>query len=160
MSKDKFPVTNAIRLLRERDVPFEPIVYKYVPKGGTSASSEELGVDEHQVIKTLVMETDAHEPLILLMHGDRQASTKNLARAIGAKSVRPCEPKTAEKHTGYFVGGTSPFGTKRRMPIYVESTIFDLETIYINAGRRGLLVKLHPEDILKAIEVEKVNVGI
>ena len=158
--KDKHPTTPAIRLLKARGISFEPIPYKYVERGGTKSSSEQLGVSEHVMVKTLIMETDTGTPLVILMHGDKEVSTKNLARAIDAKSVRPCEPKVADKHSGYFVGGTSPFGTRRTMPVYAEATIFEIDDIYINAGHRGLMLKMKSADIEKALDVTRVEVGI
>lgn len=160
MAKNDYPKTNAIRCLLEHDIPFEVFEYKYQERGGTAVSSRELGVDEHTVVKTLVMETDAKNPLIILMHGDREVSTKQLARIVGVKSVTPCDPKTAERHSGYKVGGTSPFGTRRPLPIYVEQTILDLDQIYINGGHRGLLVRINPKDIAKALKVTPVQVAI
>lgn len=159
MSSDH-PITQAVRILRERKIEFEPFVFDYVEKGGTRHSAEVLGVDEHAVIKTIVFETNEKKPLIVLMHGDKQVSTKNLARTIGVRSIEPATPEKANKLTGYLVGGTSPFGIKTKMPIYAESTIFDLERIYINGGKRGFLVCIAP-DVLKAIlNVEPVEVAI
>lgn len=155
-----YPVTAAVRLLREKKVEFEPHLYNYEERGGTRYSAEVLGVGEHAVVKTLVMETEARQPLVVLMHGDREVSTKNLARAIGAKSVQPCNPQTAQKHTGYMVGGTSPFGTKAKLPVYVERTIFELPKIYINGGKRGFLVSLNPQDLRALLPVEEVEVAI
>ena len=160
MAKKDYPKTNAIRYLGETGVAFEVYTYAYEDKGGTRVSARELGVDEHAVIKTLVMETEAKDPLIVLMHGDREVSTKNLARHLGTKSVRPCEPAVANKHSGYFVGGTSPLGTRRRMPVYGEATIFDLPQIHINAGHRGLMLRLAPKDLHKALDITLVNVAI
>lgn len=159
MSSDH-PITQAVRILRERKIEFEPFVFDYVEKGGTRHSAEVLGVDEHAVIKTIVFETNEKKPLIVLMHGDKQVSTKNLARTIGVRSIEPATPEKANKLTGYLVGGTSPFGIKSKMPIYAESTIFDLERIYINGGKRGFLVCIAP-DVLKAVlNVEPVEVAI
>ncbi len=155
-----YPVTPAVRLLRERKVEFEPHLYDYEERGGTRRSAEELGVDEHAVVKTLVMETEAHKPLVVLMHGDREVSTKRLARALGVKAVNPCEPRAAERHTGYLVGGTSPFGTRARLPVYVERTIFQLPKIYINGGKRGFLVSLAPRVLRELLAVEEVEVAI
>ncbi len=155
-----YPKTNAIRCLLQHDIPFEVLMYAYEERGGTRVSSRELGVDEHAVIKTLVMETDAKDPLIVLMHGDREVSTKQLARVLGVKSVAPCEPKVADRHSGYMVGGTSPFATRRAMPVYAEQTIFDLPEIYINAGRRGMLVRIDPKDMTRALKVTGVQVAI
>jgi len=149
--KAKNPVTRAILVLRQAGVAFDEHPYKYEHKGGTKVSSRELGVDEHSVIKTLVMEDDARKPMIVLMHGDKSVSTKNLARELGVKRVTPCTPQTAERYTGYQVGGTSPFGTKRDLPVYVESSILDLETIYINGGKRGFLVSIAPSVITEVL---------
>lgn len=152
-----YPITPAIRVLRERKVEFEPHVYEYVEKGGTRASAEALGVDEHAVVKTLVFETDQKKPVLVLMHGDAQVSAKNLARFLGVKTVSPATPERASKWTGYLVGGTSPFGIKTKMPIYAEKTIFELPRIYINGGKRGFLISLEPQvlkDVLGATEVE------
>ncbi|QCU30204.1 aminoacyl-tRNA deacylase [Burkholderia pseudomallei] len=143
MSKSKHvSETPATQFLRRHGVAFGEHVYEYVEHGGTSESARQLGVDEHAVVKTLVMEDEHAKPLIILMHGDRTVSTKNLARQIGAKRVEPCKPEVANRHSGYLVGGTSPFGTKKAMPVYVESTILDLPSIYLNGGRRGYLVSL------------------
>ena len=136
--------TPATQFLRRHGVAFTEHVYEYVDHGGTAESARQLGVPEHEVVKTLVMQDDRGEPLIVLMHGDRQVSTKNLARAIGAKSVEPCKPDAAQRHSGYLVGGTSPFGTRKTMPVYVESTILTLPRICINGGRRGYLVGIAP----------------
>lgn len=131
-----YPMTAAIRVLQQHGVEFEPCLYKYEEKGGTKHSAEALGVDEHAVVKTLIMETDTRAPLIVLMHGDMQVSTKQLARVLGVKSVQACKPEVADKHSGYKVGGTSPFGTKRQMPVYMEETIAQLDRMYINGGGR------------------------
>jgi Cys-tRNA(Pro) deacylase len=155
-----YPVTPAVRLLRERKVEFEPHLYAYEERGGTRHSAAALGVDEHAVVKTLVMETEARKPLIVLMHGDCEVSTKNLARAIGAKSVQPCDPAKAQKHTGYLVGGTSPLGTRTPLPVYAERTIFALPKIYINGGKRGFLVSLKPQDLRSLLAVEEVGAAI
>lgn len=155
-----FPVTQAVRFLREKKVDFVPHLYDYVEKGGTGESARQLGVDEHAVVKTLIFETNEKKPLIVLMHGDRQVSTKNLARHIGVKSVEPASPERASKHTGYLVGGTSPFGTRTVMPVYVERTIFDLDKIYINGGKRGFLVEMEPAVLKAVLKVEEVSVGI
>ena len=154
-----YPVTPAVRVLREKKVEFEPHLYEYEERGGTRRSASELGVDEHAVVKTLVMETDARRALLVLMHGDREVSTKRLARHIGAKSVRPCETQTAQRHTGYMVGGTSPFGTKSELPVYAERTIFDLPRIYINGGKRGFLVAIDPQVLRDVLPVEEVEVS-
>ncbi|QDW51277.1 Cys-tRNA(Pro) deacylase [Burkholderia sp. KBS0801] len=136
--------TPATQLLRRHGVAFGEHPYDYVEHGGTGESARQLGVDEHSVVKTLVMEDEHAKPLIVLMHGDRTVSTKNLARQIGAKRVEPCKPDVANRYSGYLVGGTSPFGTRKPMPVYVESTILELPTIYLNGGRRGYLVSLAP----------------
>lgn len=155
-----YPITPAVRLLREKKVEFEPHLYAYEERGGTAHSAEMLGVDEHRVVKTLVMETESKKPLIVLMHGDCEVSTKNLARTIGVKSVNSCAPQTAQKHTGYLVGGTSPLGTKTRLPIYAERTIFDEPKIYINGGKRGFLVSIDPRALRELLTVEEVEVAI
>ncbi len=155
-----FPITPAIRVLRQHKIDFEPHVFDYVEKGGTKHSSQILGVDEHSIIKTLVFETNEKKPLIVLMHGDLQVSTKELARIIKVKTVAPVTPEKANKLTGYIVGGTSPFGTKTKMPIYVEKTIFDLNKIYINGGKRGFLVSIEPKILREVLEIEELEVGI
>ena len=136
--------TPATQALRAAGVAFTEHVYDYVEHGGTAESSRQLGVPEHEVVKTLVMQNERAEPLIVLMHGDKQVSTKNLARAIGAKSVEPCKPEVAQRHSGYLVGGTSPFGTRKAMPVYVEATVLALPRILINGGRRGYLLGIDP----------------
>lgn len=155
-----YPITPAIRYLREKKVEFVPHLYEYFEKGGTAESAKQLGVDEHAVVKTLVFETNEKRPLIVLMHGDSQVSTKNLARHIGVKSVEPATPERASKWTGYLVGGTSPFGTRTAMPVYVEATIFDLEKIYINGGKRGFLVEIEPSVLIAVLKIEEVEVRI
>lgn len=152
-------VTQAERVLRAHGVAYTEHPYRYEEKGGTAVSSRELGVDEHAVVKTLVMEDDARAPLIVLMHGDRQVSTKNLARQIGARSVQPCSPDVADRHSGYQVGGTSAFGTKRAMPVYVERTILELPRVYLNGGRRGFLVALDPKEIVRVLAAKPVDVA-
>lgn len=154
------PITPAIRFLREKKVAFVPRLYEYVEKGGTSESAKQLGVDEHAVVKTIVLETNEKKPVIVLMHGDRQVSTKNLARHIGVKSVEPATPERANKWTGYLVGGTSPFGTRSVIPVYVERTIFALERIYINGGKRGFLVDIDPAVLKNILKIEEVEVAI
>lgn len=160
MSREKAPVTTAVRALRAAGIAFTDHLYPYVEKGGTAVSSRELGVDEHCVVKTLVMEDEGKNPLIVLMHGDRQVSTRELARVAGVKSVAPCTPETAFRHTGYLVGGTSPFGTRRSMPVYMEETILDLAKIYINGGKRGYLVGIDPKDAARLLRPTLVRVGI
>lgn len=156
----KHPVTPAVRYLREKKIEFVPHVYDYVEHGGTRHSAESLGVSEHAVVKTLVMETEDRKPLIMLMHGDCEVSTKNLARRLGVKMVQPCSPETATKHTGYLVGGTSPFGTRSRLPIYVERTIFEQPRIFINGGKRGFLVEIDPRALRQLSPLEEVEVAI
>ena len=151
--------TSAIHFLRRHDVTFTEHQYRYEERGGTRVSSRELGVDEHAVIKTLVMEDDQREPLIVLMHGDREVSTKQLARQAGRKSVHPCDPAVAQKHTGYLVGGTSPFGTRKSLPVYLERSVLDLDTVYINGGRRGLLVAVSPREVERVLQPVLVEVG-
>jgi Cys-tRNA(Pro) deacylase len=160
MTKDKLPVTQAIRFLKAAGVQFTDHPYTYEERGGTEVCARELNVDEHSVIKTLVMEDDKKNPLIILMHGDLQVSTKELARLIGTKTVTPCSPETANRHTGYVVGGTSPFGTRKQMPVYMEETIPDLARIYINGGRKGYLVGMEPKDAVKVLKPQLVKVGI
>jgi Cys-tRNA(Pro) deacylase len=160
MSRDKIPVTPALLTLKKNQAVFSTRSYKYVEHGGTRVSAKELGVDEHEVIKTLVMEDEHKVPLIILMHGDREVSTKNLARYLGVKTVHPCNPKIAEKHTGYKVGGTSPFGTKKTMPIYMEETIADLPRILINAGSRGLLAEMSPSELIRMLHPIPVKVSV
>jgi Cys-tRNA(Pro) deacylase len=160
MDKANYPVTPAVRLLREKGIVFEPHLYAYEERGGTRRSAEELNVDEHSVIKTLVMETELRVPLIVLMHGDREVSTKELARTLGVKSVTPCDAAIAQKHTGYQVGGTSPFGTRKPLAVYAEKTIFDLPVIYINGGKRGFLVSLSSTDLRRALKIAEVAVAI
>ena len=155
--KEHISETQATQLLRKHQVSFEEHPYPYEEHGGTSVSARELGVPEHAVVKTLVMQDEAARPMIVLMHGDCKVSTKNLARSIGCKSVEPCKPEVAQRHSGYMIGGTSPFGTRKAMPVYVEQSILDLPRIYINGGRRGFLVSLAPQvviDLLKAKPVQ------
>jgi Cys-tRNA(Pro) deacylase len=150
----------AIRVLRAAGVAFVPHVYPYEPRGGTRASSEALGVPEHSVVKTLIFETERGDPLCILMHGDREVSAKQLARAIGTKSVAPCAPEVADRHSGYQVGGTSPFGLRRAMPIYMQSTILDLPRIYINGGARGFLVEIDPRDAQRVLAPALVDAAV
>jgi Cys-tRNA(Pro) deacylase len=158
--KDKLPMTLAIRELQAAGVAFVPHTFEYQEKGGTAHSSKELGVPEHIVVKTLIMETESKEPLIVLMHGDMQVSLKQLARTMGVKNISPCKPEVADRHSGYQVGGTSPFGTKKKMPVYMEKSIADLEQIFINGGRRGFLVSLSPQEIVRVLQPTLVEVGI
>ena len=159
MKDTKGPTTQATLFLKANGVAFTDHLYAYEVHGGTSASARALGVDEHAVVKTLVMENELKKPLIVLMHGDRKVSTKELARQIGCKKVEPCKPEVANKHSGYLVGGTSPFGTKTRMPIYVERSILELDRIYINGGRRGYLVGIDPKELPRLLAVKEVEVA-
>ncbi len=152
--------TPATAWLRERGIVFSEHVYEYVEHGGTAESARQLGVDEHAVVKTLVMQDEKREPLIVLMHGDRQVSTKNLARAIGAKSVEPCTSEVAQRHSGYQVGGTSPFGTRKAMPVFVEETVLALPRICINGGRRGYLVGIAPAVLTQALGAKPVSCAL
>ena len=160
MSKEKIPVTAAIRELRAGQVEFTDHLYEYEEKGGTAVSARELGVPERAVVKTLVMEDNDRNPFIVLMHGDLKVSTKELARIIGVKTIAPCNPDTANRHSGYLVGGTSPFGTRKKMPVYMEETILELPKIYINGGRRGYLVGIVPQEVVRMIAPRLVKVGI
>ena len=157
MSKDKHPVTNAVRVLREHGVAFTHHPYEYEERGGTAVSAREIGVDEHAVIKTLVMEDDAKKPLVVLMHGDREVSTKNLARHLGVKTIAPCEPAVADRHSGYQVGGTSPFGTRRALPVYMQQSIAQLPYVYVNGGRRGYLVGMPPAELMRVLRPTLVD---
>jgi Cys-tRNA(Pro) deacylase len=156
----EYPITPAVRFLREKKVEFRPRLYDYVEKGGTRESARQLGVDEHAVVKTLVFETNEKKPLIVLMHGDREVSAKNLARLLGVKSAEPASPEKASKLTGYLVGGTSPFGTRTKMPVFVEKSILSLEKIYINGGKRGFLVEIEPSVLTQALDAQAIEVAI
>ncbi len=160
MAKEKAPITAAVRQLRLAKVTFSDHLYRYEEKGGTAASSRELSLDEHAVIKTLVMEDERSRPLIMLMHGDLQVSTKELARLIGVKQLTPCSAETAQKHTGYLFGGTSPFGLRHQMPFYMEESIVTLSKIYINGGKRGYLVGMAPSELVRVLKPQMVTVGI
>lgn len=160
MSKKKKLVTAAIRILRTHNINFTEHLFDYEEKGGTAQGASALGVDEHLLVKTLIMEDDQKNPLVVLMHGDLQVSTKKLARFIGVKSISPCEPNVANKHSGYVVGGTSPFATRRIMPVFMEASILQLPCIYINGGRRGYLLGIKPNDIERALSVTLVQVGV
>jgi Cys-tRNA(Pro) deacylase len=161
MSKSKrVSETPATQMLRELCVPFSEHVYDYVDHGGTAASASALQVDEHAVVKTLVMEDERAAPLVVLMHGDWSVSTKNLARQIGRKKIEPCRPDVAQRHSGYLVGGTSPFGTRKRMPVFVERTVLDLPKIYINGGRRGYLVGIAPSVLLTLLQAIAVDCAL
>jgi Cys-tRNA(Pro) deacylase len=149
----------AVRVLRQHGVPFVPHLYSWEARGGTSASAAALGVDEHLVIKTLIFEDEQRHPLCILMHGDREVSAKNLARHVQVKSVAPCAPAVADKHSGYQVGGTSPFGLRRTMPVYLERTVLDLPRVYINGGARGFLVELASADVARVLRPVLVDVA-
>ena len=159
MKKADTPITSAIRFLREYKIKYEPHFYTYEEHGGTKVASVALGIDEHHTVKTIIMETDERKQLIVLMHGDCEVSTKNLARAIGVKNVHPCDDRTAERVTGYIFGGMSPFGTRTRLPVYIEKTIFSLDRIFINGGKRGFLVEMNPSD-LNTLSPNSVEVAI
>ena len=158
--KEHFSETPATQLLRKQGISFSEHPYTYEEHGGTAVSARELGVDEHAVVKTLIMQDEAGKPMVVLMHGDRKVSTKNLARQIGCKSVEPCKPEVAHRHSGYMVGGTSPFGIKKNMPVYIERSILALDRIYINGGRRGYLIGLDPEILAIVLPVHQVNCAI
>ena len=158
--KEHVSETPATQWLRRHTVAFEGHPYEYEEHGGTEGSSRALGVDEHIVVKTLVMQDEAARPLLVLMHGDRKVSTKNLARQIGCKSVEPCKPEVANRHSGYLIGGTSPFGTRKEMPVYVEESILALERIYINGGRRGYLVSLSPAALKDVLGAKPVHCAL
>lgn len=160
MAKERIPVTPAILFMKKNGMAFTLRPYRYEEHGGTRVSARELGVDEHLVVKTLVMEDDGKEPLIVLMNGDKQVSTKSLARFLGVKSVTPCDPHIAEKHTGYRVGGTSPFGTKKNLRLFMEEDITDLPRILINAGSRGLLAEMTPAELIRVLKPVAVKVAI
>jgi Cys-tRNA(Pro) deacylase len=160
MSKDdRHPVTAAVRVLREHKVEFTHHPYQYEARGGTEVSARELRVDEHAVIKTLVTEDDAKRPMVVLMHGDREVSTKSLARHLGVKSVVACDPATADRHSGYQVGGTSPFGTRKALPVYLQRTIAGLPRVYINGGKRGYLVGMDPADLVRVLRPTLVDIA-
>jgi len=159
-NKDHISETPATQFLRKHGVVFSEHPYPYEEHGGTRVSARELGVDEHVVIKTLVMQDEAAKPMLVLMHGDRKVSTKNLARQIGCKSVEPCKPEVANRHSGFLIGGTSPFGTRKNMPVYVEAAILDLPKIYINGGRRGFLVGLDPAVITAILAAKPVHCAL
>jgi Cys-tRNA(Pro) deacylase len=151
--------TPATEFLANHGVAYTEHEYEYVERGGTAVSSESLGVSEHEVVKTLVMEDEDKKPLIVLMHGDRTVSTKDLARQANRKRIEPCKPDVAQRHTGYQVGGTSPFGVRKAMPIYIERSILELPAIYINGGRRGFLLRLSPKDLAKTLSPTLVDVA-
>jgi Cys-tRNA(Pro) deacylase len=152
--------TPATQFLRKHGITFTEHVFEYVEHGGTRVSAEALGVDEHLVVKTLIMEDEKRQPIVVLMHGDRTVSTKNLARQAGCKSIEPCKPDVAQRHSGYQVGGTSPFGTRKPMPVYVERTVLACERIYINGGRRGYLLGIDPQVLPNVLAVTPVSVAL
>lgn len=153
-------MTAAQRELHAHMVSFTDHEYRYEPHGGTSTSARLLGVDEHAVVKTLVMEDETTAPLIVLMHGDREVSTRQLARQAGRRSVEPCDPAVAQRHTGYLVGGTSPFGTRKKLPVFVERSVLELNAIYINGGRRGLLVRIDPRELVRVLGATPVEIAV
>ena len=156
----KHSETPATKVLKQHDVAYTEHIYDYVEHGGTAVSSASLGVDEHHVVKTLIFEDDRRQPLCVLMHGDRKVSTKELARQIGAKRVAPCKPEDATRHSGYMVGGCSPFGLRKPMPVFMEKTILDLDRILINGGKRGFLVGMPPADVVRVVSPTLVNVAL
>ena len=156
----KTPSTPAVRLLRELKIPYSEHLYTYEEHGGTQVAARSLGVPEHAVVKTLILEDEAGHPLVMLMHGDQEVSTKALARQLGCKAVHLCTPDVAHKHSGYLVGGTSPLGTRKAMPVYVEQSILVLERIYVNGGSRGFLVELAPSELVRVLKPTPVEVGI
>lgn len=160
MSKEKTPATAAVRFLRDHGVAFTEHPYRYEDRGGTAVCARELRVDEHAVVKTLIMEDEAKRPVVVLMHGDREVSTKELAREMGVKRMAPVTPETAHKHTGYLVGGISPFGTRRSMPVVMQQTILDLPVVYINGGRRGFLVGVDPREIVRVLKPAIAEVAV
>jgi Cys-tRNA(Pro) deacylase len=155
--KEHAPETPATTFLRQHDINFTEHLYSYVEHGGTAESAKQLGVREHRVVKTLVMQDQDRKPLIILMHGDRQVSLKNFARQIAAKKVEPCKPEVAQRHTGYQVGGTSPFGTRKPLPVYVERSILTIPSIYINGGHRGFLVEISPNVLTELLDAQPVD---
>lgn len=158
--KSRVPVTAAVRVLRTKSIDFSDHLYDYEDRGGTEVSARELNVAEHAVIKTLIMEDESGQPMVVLMHGDLKVSTKELARVIGVKAISPCKPEVANRHSGYVVGGTSPFGTRKEMPTFMEESILDLDRIYVNGGKRGYLIGMAPRDVLRVIDLQLVRVGI
>ncbi|RPI05948.1 MAG: Cys-tRNA(Pro) deacylase [Ignavibacteriae bacterium] len=160
MTNEEYPITPAVRVLRAKKIAFIPYLYRYEEHGGTHQFAEEFHISDHHVIKTLVFETDQKKPLIILMHGDREVSTKQMARIIKVKQVVPCDAATAQHHTGYQFGGTSPFGTRRQLPVYAEKTILHLQKIYINGGKRGFIVEITPSDLRAVIEIIEVEAAI
>ena len=160
MVKEDYPITPAVRFLREKKITFVPYLYRYEEHGGTHQFAAEFNIPDHHVIKTLVFETDEKKPLLVLMHGDREVSTRQMARIIGAKQITPCDANTAQRHTGYLFGGTSPFGTRRQLPVYAEKTILTLQKIYINGGKRGFIIEITPHDLWAALGVREIEAAI
>lgn len=158
--KEHVSETPATQLLRKKGVEFTEHPYAYEEHGGTAVSARELGVEEHAVVKTLIMQDEHAKPMVVLMHGDKTVSTKNLARQIGCKSVEPCKPEVAQRHSGYMIGGTSPFGTKKSMPVYVEASVLELEKIYLNGGRRGYLIGIAPALLLDILMAKTVHCAL
>lgn len=154
------PVTAAVRVLRQHGVAFTPMTYPYVDRGGTAHSAQSLGVDEHHIVKTLIFEDETARPLVVLQHGDRAVSTKAVAAAIGARLVRPCAPELAQRHSGYLVGGTSPFGLKKPLPVYVERSILSLPQVFLNGGKRGFLVAIAPREIVRVLAAKPIDAAI
>jgi len=159
MAKPDYPITPAIRFLREHNIAFEPKLYPYVEHGGTAVPAQHFGVDEHAVVKTIVLENDKKQGLICIMHGDKHISTRNLARELGMKHIEPAQPNQASKWTGYLVGGMTPFGMKTRLPVYVEKSIWDLEKVYINGGKRGFIIGVSPQ-ALRVLNPQDVQVAV
>jgi Cys-tRNA(Pro) deacylase len=160
MHENDYPITPAVRFLREKEVQFVPYVYRYEEHGGTHQFAADFNVPEHQVIKTLVFETDRKQPLLVLMHGDREVSTKQVARIIGTKQVMQCDESAAQRYTGYQFGGTSPFGTRHQLPVYAEKTIFELPKIFINGGKRGFIIEIDPSVLRKVLKIVEVETAI
>lgn len=161
MAKDKhISETPATQLLKKLGIPYTGHPYNYVEHGGARESARQLGLDLHQVAKTLIMEDERARPLVVVMHGDREVSTKNLARQIGVKKVEPCRPEIAQRHSGYMVGGTSPFATRKKMPVWIEETLLDFDTIYINGGRRGYVIGIAPQVVVEVLQAGRVKAGI
>ncbi|MFC0349080.1 Cys-tRNA(Pro) deacylase [Undibacterium danionis] len=158
--KEHVSETPATQLLRKKGAAFTEHPYAYEEHGGTAVSARELGVEEHSVVKTLIMQDEHAKPLVVLMHGDKTVSTKNLARQIGCKAVEPCKPEVAQRHSGYMIGGTSPFGTRKAMPVYVEASVLELEKIYLNGGRRGYLIGIAPALLLDILMAKTVHCAL
>ena len=160
MAKKKNSETLATQWLRKNHIEFSEHTYDYEAKGGANDAAKKLGVDPYITVKTLIMEDEKKQPLVVLMHGDHEVSTKNLARQTGAKNIQPCSTETAQRHSGYLVGGTSPFGTRKKMPIWVQASILDLESIYINGGKRGLLLKIKSKVLTESLQAKRVDVAL